>query len=176
MKSNLLFDFTVDKETNTIHIKREFDAELDLVWQAWTTPDLRDQWWGPKPCTAKTKTFDLREGGHWLYCMIVPPSITGEETDMLTWGKQEFEKVVPKEIIAGEDYFCDEDGVENTELPKGKFEDRFSSGNGKTLVTMISKYDSFEDIKMITDMGFKEGITMCLDQLEMVLQQLNKVE
>ncbi len=33
MNSNLLFDFSVNKENKTIHIKREFDANLELVWQ-----------------------------------------------------------------------------------------------------------------------------------------------
>jgi PhnB protein len=31
MNSNLLFDFTVNKENNTIHVQREFAADLDLV-------------------------------------------------------------------------------------------------------------------------------------------------
>ena len=33
---NLLFDFTVNKDTATIYITREFVADLDLVWDAWT--------------------------------------------------------------------------------------------------------------------------------------------
>lgn len=40
MNSNLLFDFNVNKENNTIHIKREFNANLELVWQAWTNSNL----------------------------------------------------------------------------------------------------------------------------------------
>lgn len=35
MKSDL-FDFSINKENNTIVIKREFDANLEQVWQAWT--------------------------------------------------------------------------------------------------------------------------------------------
>jgi uncharacterized protein YndB with AHSA1/START domain len=54
MNTNLLFDFIVNKENNTIIIKREFDANLELVWQAWTTAELLDQWWGPKPWRAET--------------------------------------------------------------------------------------------------------------------------
>ena len=34
MRSNLLFDFTINKENNTINVKKEFDANLDLVWEA----------------------------------------------------------------------------------------------------------------------------------------------
>ena len=46
---NLLFDFTVDKATATIHITREFAADLDLVWDAFTKAEILDQWMGPKP-------------------------------------------------------------------------------------------------------------------------------
>lgn len=44
MNSNLLFDFIVDKETQTVNVKREFNAGLSLVWDAWTKPELLDQW------------------------------------------------------------------------------------------------------------------------------------
>ena len=34
MSTNLAFDFSVNKENNTITVKREFAAELSLVWDA----------------------------------------------------------------------------------------------------------------------------------------------
>lgn len=49
MSPNLLFEFCVNKENNTITVKREFNAGLELIWKAWTTAELLDQWWGPKP-------------------------------------------------------------------------------------------------------------------------------
>ena len=55
MTTNLLFDFTVDKAAKTVYITREFDAELSLVWDAFTKKELLDQWVAPKPWTAKTK-------------------------------------------------------------------------------------------------------------------------
>ena len=48
MNTNLLFDFTVNKETNTIHVKREFAANLHFVWDAWTKPELLDLWWATR--------------------------------------------------------------------------------------------------------------------------------
>ena len=60
MNSNLLFDFIVDKETQTVNVKREFNAGLALVWDAWTKPELLDQWWAPKPYQNKTKSMDFR--------------------------------------------------------------------------------------------------------------------
>jgi hypothetical protein len=69
---NLLFDFTVDKATNSIHITREFAADLDLVWDAFTNAEILDQWSAPKPWKARTKEMDFREGGRWLYAMVSP--------------------------------------------------------------------------------------------------------
>lgn len=167
MNRNLKFDFEVNKENNTIVVKREFDANLTLVWKAWTTAELLDQWWGPEPCSAKTKSMDFREGGHWLYCMIVPASLTGGETDQMNWGKQHYENILLHKSFSGTDIFCDENGNANLALPKGRFENIFSeSTNGTTLVTMISKHDSFEDIEAVIEMGFKEGITACFNQLD----------
>ena len=59
MNSDLLFDFSVNKENKTVYIEREFNADLELVWKAWTTVELLDQWWGPKPFVTKTKFMNL---------------------------------------------------------------------------------------------------------------------
>ncbi|MDE1193090.1 MAG: SRPBCC domain-containing protein [Arachidicoccus sp.] len=167
MNPNLLFDFTVNKENNTIVVKREFAADLELVWNAWTKPEHLDKWWAPKPCRAETKSMDFREGGHWLYCMIIPEN-------QRHWGKQEYEKIVLHENFSGTDVFCDENGNSNLELPKGRFENVFSETGGKTLVTIISTHNSFEDIKMMIEMGFKEGFTMSLENLDELLLTLKK--
>ena len=49
MNPNLFFDFTVDKSEKSVYITREFNAELSLVWDAFTKPELLDQWVAPKP-------------------------------------------------------------------------------------------------------------------------------
>jgi len=174
MNSNLKFDFEANKENKTIVINREFDANLELVWQAWTTAELLDQWWGPEPCSAKTKSRDFREGGHWLYCMIAPAAVTDGEAEHVHWEKQEFEKIVVQKSFSGTDVFCDENGNANPELPNGKFENQFNEVDGKTLVTMISTYNSVKDIEMLIETGFKEGITVCFNQLEKLLPTLKK--
>lgn len=53
-------DFIVNKETRTVTITKEFNAELDLVWDAYTNAELLDQWWAPK-------LFASRDKGHGLY-------------------------------------------------------------------------------------------------------------
>lgn len=48
-KMDLLFDFSVDKVSHTIYIKREFAAGLDLVWDAFIKAEILDRWVAPKP-------------------------------------------------------------------------------------------------------------------------------
>ena len=89
MNNNLTFDFTVNKETNTVHVKKEFAAGLALVWDAYTQPELLDQWWAPKPWLAKTKFMEFKEGGQRLYAMCGPE---GEEH----WALADFTSISPK--------------------------------------------------------------------------------
>ena len=72
MNNTLQFDFTVDKAAKTVYITREFDAELSLVWDAFTKAELIDQWIAPKPMTSKTKYQDFKVGGKRFYAMVSP--------------------------------------------------------------------------------------------------------
>ena len=163
MNSNLLFDFTVNKENSTVNVQREFAANLEFVWEAWTNPDVLVQWWAPKPWRAETKSMDFRENGFWLYAMVGPENEKH-------WGRQDYQKIVIQKSFTGTDSFCDEDGNTNPKLPKTQFENVFTESNGKTLVTITSKYDSTELLEKVIEMGFKEGFTMALENLDQYLE------
>src|ERR1700677_3257018 len=98
-----LFDFTVDKAAKTIHITREFAADLDLVWDAFTKAEILDQWSAPKPYRARTKEMDFREGGRWLYAMVSPE-------DVKHWSLVEFINIQPKSSFSTKNSFSDENG------------------------------------------------------------------
>ncbi len=68
MKNNLLFDFTVDKAAKTVFITREFDADLSLVWDAFTKAEILDQWVAPKPWTSKTKYYGFQSWWAKILC------------------------------------------------------------------------------------------------------------
>lgn len=167
MNTTLLFEFSVDKENKTIRLKREFDANLDLVWRAWTTPELLDQWWGPKPWRAETKTMDFREGGFWLYAMVGPD---GEKH----WAKASYISIVKEKSFSAKDGFCDENGVMNPDFPQNLWENTFSPIQNRVQVDMILTFDSLADLEKIIEMGFKEGITAGFLQLDELLPALKK--
>src|SRR6267154_1977000 len=99
---NLLFDFTVDKATKTVFVNREFAAELSLVWDAFTKPEILDQWWAPKPYASKTKYMDFKVGGRRFYAMVSPE---GQEH----WSIQDFTSITPTTNFKFIDAFTNKD-------------------------------------------------------------------
>ena len=162
MKSNLLFEFTVNEDNNTVNVTREFPADLDTVWDAWTKPGILDQWWAPKPWRAQTKRFDFTEGGTWLYAMISPENEKH-------WSKAEFEKIKEKRLLSWNDAFCDEEGNENSGMPGSFWTIIFTGENDKASVDITIQHASSTDLDAIMKMGFKEGFTMGLNNLEELL-------
>jgi uncharacterized protein YndB with AHSA1/START domain len=164
MTNELLFDFTVDKAKKTVYITREFDAELSLVWDAFTKKELLDQWVAPKPLTAKTKYQDFKVGGKRFYAMITPE---GQER----WAVQEYTSITPKTNFKMYNAFSDKD--ENLELPGSEWDHTFSEQDEKTTVSITIYNESFERLERLLD-GFTQGMKMALGNLENLLATLSK--
>jgi PhnB protein len=167
MNPNLKFDFIVNKENNTVNVKREFAANLELVWDAWTNPEILDQWWAPKPYQTRTKSMDFRTGGMWLYEMYNTESQSQEECH---WCKNDYIKIIHQSMFSGLDAFCDENGIVNPEMPRTQWTNEFNENGEKTLVTIIAKYESLADLEKIIEMGFKEGFTMAMENLDQYIE------
>lgn len=162
---NLLFDFTVDKATKTVFITREFDADLSLVWDAFTKAELLDQWVAPKPWRSKTKVMDFKVGGRRFYAMVSPE---GQER----WAVQKYTSISPKTNFKMFNAFADKD--ENPELPGSDWDYTFSEQNGKTTVRITIYNESLARMEKMIEMGFKEGFTMSMTNLEDLLTTLLK--
>lgn len=160
----MLFDFLVDKENQKITVKRRFDAPLDIVWAAWTEADILDQWWAPKPWRAETKSLDFREGGRWHYAMIGPD---GDRQ----WCFFDYHTINPQQSYSGQDAFCDEHAVADDTKPIVKWLNQFSEIAGKsTLVEIELGFEDLAGLESIIQMGFKEGFTMGLENLDEYLK------
>jgi uncharacterized protein YndB with AHSA1/START domain len=55
-----------------IVIVRKFDAPAELVFKAWTTPELVKRWWGFETSQWRVCEIDLRVGGQWRYVTFEP--------------------------------------------------------------------------------------------------------
>ena len=161
--STLKFDFTVDKEAKTVYITREFDAGLDLVWDAFTKADLLDQWVAPAPFKARTKYMNFEVGGRRFYAMVSPEGHEG-------WIIQEYKSITPKTNFKLYNVFADKD--ENPAPTGSDWDYTFSEKDGITTVRITIYNESLERMEKMIEMGFKEGYKASIENLEKLLSNM----
>ncbi len=157
-------DFIVDKQTKMVNITKEFAFELSLVWDAYTKPELLDQWWAPKPLASRTKVMDFRVGGRRFYAMVSPD---GQE---LGWALQKYTSISPKTNFKLFNAFADEN--ENPQLPGSDWDLTFSEQDERTKVSISIYNESLERLEKMVEMGFKEGTMSQMENLEELLAKL----
>ncbi|HET8572234.1 MAG TPA: SRPBCC domain-containing protein [Edaphocola sp.] len=165
MNSDLLFDFIVDKENKTIHIKREFDGGLELVWQVWTTAELLDQWCAPNPYRTETKTLDFRAGGFWHYAIVSPEGAKH-------WSRYDYKNIEPKKSITELRIFSDENGTVDPDSPPTECTTVFSEKGGRTLVTITERYNLSKVFEKMATTSHKKGFSSHLKNLDKLLLTL----
>lgn len=163
MNNDLLFDFTVNKETKMVYITREFNASQSLVWDAFTKAELIDQWIAPKPLTAKTKYQDFKVGGKRFYAMLMPD---GQER----WAIQEYTSITPITNFKMKNAFTDADG--NPEPVGSEWDHTFSEENGITKVYITIYNESLTRLEGLLE-GFTQGMKMAMGNLESLLETLS---
>src|SRR6476660_1321735 len=164
MKTNLLMNFSVDKDNKTITVDREFAASPGKVWTAWTTPEMLDQWWAPKPWKANTVSMDFTVGGRWLYFMQGPE---GERH----YSFADYKTIDIGNSFSVRDGFSDEKGNINTEWPQSNWSNTFKGNGVSTMVNIVITFDKVEDLENIIKMGFKEGFTMAMENLDEIFSK-----
>lgn len=162
MSMTLSFDFTIDKTKNTITIKREFAANRPIVWDCYTQSELLDQWWMPTPWKSKTKSMNFSEGGKWHYAAVGP---NGEEH----WSITTYLRIEPQKMFLANDAFGDADGIINQQLPQSVWTMNFNDRGENTLVHGIIQFPDLDQLEQTIAMGFKEGITMAMENLDALL-------
>lgn len=161
MNKDLFFDFTVDKPNKLVLITREFDAALELVWDAFTQKEYLDQWGAPDPFIARTRYMDFREGGKRFYAMVGPD---GNER----WALQTYLSITPLSHFKMFNVFADKD--ENPDAHGSEWDFYFSEENGITTVRIHIYNESFERMESLME-GFKAGYTMTLEKLQNLLKK-----
>lgn len=146
-------------ENPPLSIERIFDAPVELVYQAWTDPELMKQWWGPKSFTCPTAQLDVKVGGRYLLAMKNPGW-------GIIWSGGRYEVVVPNEKIVLTDHFADKDGNQvnptvfgmDKLFPKElRIEIDFEDLEGKTKMTLNHYGLGKSKVKQQTNTGWNES-------------------
>jgi uncharacterized protein YndB with AHSA1/START domain len=147
-----------------ILITREFDAPKDLVYKAWTTPELVKRWWSANRGEVTIAEIDVRVGGRWRYVMVADG---GLEVGF----HGEYHEIVPDERIVSTEIYegmpqgdGPEQGTVNTAT--------FTEADGRTTLTILVQAPSKEIRDAIIDSGMEAGMQDAMDLLEQVAVSL----
>ena len=142
-----------------ILITREFDAPRDLVYRAWTTPQLIKRWWSGDRGVVTSVEVDLRVGGRWRYVMTANAGF-----EVAFHG--EYREIVPNERIVSTEVF---EGAPEGEAVNT---DTFTEVAGRTRVTMLAQHASREIRDLVLSTGMEGGMQEAMDHLELVARSL----
>jgi uncharacterized protein YndB with AHSA1/START domain len=142
-----------------IMITREFAAPPDLVFRAYTDPDLLVQWLGPRRLTMVVDRLDLRDGGTWRY--------TQREANGTEYG---FHGVYhgtpsPSGIVQTFEF---EGAPGRVSLETITFEE----GAGTTLVRVNAVYQSVADRDAMIESGMERGLDEGYGRLDELIANL----
>ena len=148
-----------------ILITRDFDAPKELVYRAFTTPELVKRWWSGLRGEVTLAEIDLRVGGKWRYVMVAHGGMEvgfhGEYLELVP-----NERIVSTEVYEGVPQPEDgpEEGTVNTAT--------FTEAGGRTTLTILVDAPSKEVRDAIIDSVMEGGMQEAMDLLEQVAQSL----
>jgi uncharacterized protein YndB with AHSA1/START domain len=142
-----------------ILITREFDAPTQLVYKAWTTPELVKRWWSGHRGEVTIAEIDLRVGGMWRYVMLAQGGF-----EVAFHG--EYREIVPNERIVSTEVY---EG-----MPEGEALNTltFTEVDGRTLLTILVQHTSKEHRDAHINSGMEGGMQEAMDLLEQVAVSL----
>ena len=141
-----------------ILITREFDAPKELVYKAFTTPELVKRWWHANRGEMRVAEIDLQVGGKWRYLMVgdgFEVGFHGEYLEIVPG-----EKIVSTEIYEGlpEGVSEKEGGTVNTAT--------LTEADGRTTLTILVQAANKTSRDAIIESGMEDGLQDALDLLE----------
>ena len=110
--------------------------------------------------------MNFREGGYWLYAMVGPDNTK-------QFCRNDYTKIVTHDSIIGYDAFCDESGKITTDFPRTLWINRYTEEGDSTFVNITLEFDTVADMQKMIDMGFREGFTARLENLDALLREMD---
>jgi len=157
---------TKDLENKKLVIEFTANGPREKVWQAYADKDTFEKWWGPEGWETTTKEFDFRPGGRIHYGMKCVDENQGEWFGQTSWGGMNIKDVKDGESFTYTDFFSDENGMENKEMPTLTVTNEFIEEDGETRIISTSYADSADQIEQLIKMGMVEGFSSQLNKLD----------
>ncbi len=144
-----------------IVLTRVFDAPRELVFEAHTSCEHLEKWWGPRRFEVASCEVDFRPGGLWR---IVHRGPDGDEHGF----RGEFREILPPERIVWTFEYEGMPGHVSVETLTLEEQD------GKTTLTATAVYDTVEDRNGTLESGMEAGAAETYDRLDEYLEVLTR--
>jgi uncharacterized protein YndB with AHSA1/START domain len=152
-------------ETLTMTIDAEFEASAERVWQLWADPRQLERWWGPPTYPATFTRHDLAPGSRVEYHMTGP---TGDQPR----GYWDIIEADPPRSLVFHDGFANDDGTPNELLAGTEARVTITEiGDGRTRMSIESRFPSAEAMAQVLAMGMEEGLTQAVAQIDAILAE-----
>ena len=162
--TKMLTKITAEPGKQEIIIEREFDAPRELVFKAFTDPELYVQWIGPRGLTMTLETFEPKNGGSWRY---IQKDADGNE---YAFHGVNHEVLSPERIIGTFEFEgLPEKG--HVILETARFE---ALPGNRTKMTSQSVFQSVVDRDGMLQSGMEEGVNDSYDRLDELLEKMQK--
>lgn len=152
--SSQTLNITSDTE---IVMSRDFKAPRELVYRAYTDPEMVPNWWGQRASTTIVDQMDVTVGGKWRYVQ------RGQDGSEYAF-RGEYVEVVPNEKIVSTFEFEPMPG--HITQDSAVFEDI----EGGTRITVTTTYANAEDLKGMVESGMEAGATESWDRLQELVE------
>jgi uncharacterized protein YndB with AHSA1/START domain len=150
---------TAPPATPFIIIEREFDAPRELLFRAWTEPDLLVQWLGPRRLKMRVDEYEVRDGGRYRFTHYGDDGVEHRFRGVFH-GTPSVDNLVRT--------FEYEGAPGHVSLESVDFEPRGS----RTLVRMNAVHQSVESRDAMIASGMEEGVNDGMDRLEELLARM----
>jgi uncharacterized protein YndB with AHSA1/START domain len=152
-------------ENLTMAIDAEFEASAERVWQLWADPRQLERWWGPPTYPATFTRHDLAPGSRVEYHMTGP---TGDQPR----GYWDIIETDPPRSLVFHDGFANDDGTPNELLARTEARVTITEiGDGRTRMSIESRFPSAEAMAQVLEMGMEEGLTQAVAQIDAILAE-----
>jgi len=150
-----------------ITLERVYDASPEVVWQAWTDPEMIKKWWGPDNVTIPECEIDLRVGGK-IYIVMEAGEAMGPYRGT-TWPMLgAFTVVEPRAKLAYAVQAWTEGAKEETTIDQGT-EVTFAEERGGTKITVSAAIYKMGPKAGMAAEGMQYGFTQQLEKLNLFL-------
>jgi uncharacterized protein YndB with AHSA1/START domain len=157
---------SADKDTQELNFRivAEFDADVKRVWRIWEDPRQLERWWGPPTWPATFDTYDFAVGGRAEYYMTGPDGEKAHGWWVITG-------IDAPTRLSFDDGFADEKREPMDELGRTHAVVTLEDLGGRTRMTLVTGFESLEQLDQMVGMGMEEGLKGALGQVDAILSE-----